>query len=49
MLTIENHFLSVTHNLSGSVAHELSGLKIAREVIKDETNGSVTGGQEDAI
>jgi len=27
----------------------LSGLKITREVIRDETNDSVTGGQEDEI
>ena len=42
-------WLSAAHNLSSSVAHKLSGLKITREVIRDETNDSVTGGQEDEI
>jgi len=41
--------VSAAHNLSSSVAHKLSGLKITREVIRDETNDSVTGGQEDEI
>ena len=41
--------MSAAHNLSSSVAHKLSGLKITREVIRDETNDSVTGGQEDEI
>ena len=44
-----SRFLSAAHNLSSSVAHKLSGLKITREVIRDETNDSVTGGQEDEI
>ena len=44
-----NGLVSAAHNLSSSVAHKLSGLKITREVIRDETNDSVTGGQEDEI
>jgi len=38
--------MSVTHNLSATVARELSGLKITVEVISDETNGSATGDQD---
>jgi hypothetical protein len=36
----------VTHNLSAPVAHKLSGLEIAVEVIKDAKNRSVTGDQD---
>jgi len=35
--------VSVTHNLSAFVAHELSGLIITAEVIADGTNKVVTG------
>jgi hypothetical protein len=35
--------MSVTHNLSSSVAHKLSALEITAEVIVNAENKSVTG------
>jgi hypothetical protein len=41
--------LSVTNDMSGFVAHDLSGLLWSRMEVTDETGGDTTGEPEDAI
>jgi len=41
--------LSVTHKLSGFVAHDLSGLGWSPLEVSDETDRDATGDSEDAI
>jgi hypothetical protein len=41
--------MSVTHDMSGFVAHNLSGLRWSPVEVTDETDGDTTGEPEDAI
>jgi hypothetical protein len=41
--------ISVTHDMSGFVAHNLSGLRWSPVEVTDETDGDTTGEPEDAI
>jgi hypothetical protein len=45
----KNQKLSVTHDMSGFVAHNLSGLRWSPVEVTDETDGDTTGEPEDAI
>jgi hypothetical protein len=41
--------VSVTHDMSGFVAHDLSGLRWSPVEVTDETDGDTTGEPKDAI